>query len=426
MSGLLAANNTIMIIWCMVASFGAYFSMYAFRKPFNAGTYDDLELSGLDYKSVLIISQVFGYMLSKFIGIKVVSELKPARRIMLLLGLIGIAECALLLFGSVPHPYNFVALFFNGLPLGMIWGIVFSFLEGRRFTEILAAGLSVSVVMSSGILKTIGRWLIESQGVDEFWMPFVVGAMFVPAFVLFVWMLAVVPAPTKDDMAMRVQRVPMTGLDRRRVFMAFWPGLSALVLCFMVLTVSRDFRDNFSVEIWNSLGFEGTPSVYSETELPIGLLCLAFLGMLVLIKNNLLSLWVVHGLVAAGALTMLISTWMFKQGELAPDTWMLVLGFGLYLAYLPFGTVMYERFIAAFRIRGNAGFLMYISDSSGYLGSVALLVLKEFISPELSWLDFFIGLSVVTALIVIAGTVASALFIRSQQPQLALSVLPEK
>lgn len=422
-TGLLARNNAMMIVWCMVAAFGAYFSMYAFRKPFNAGEYTGLTLNGIDYKSVLLITQVLGYMLSKFIGIKVISELSPGKRILLLFALIGIAESALLVFGILPHPYNFVALFFNGLPLGMVWGIVFSFLEGRRFTEILAAGLSVSVVISSGILKTIARTLVEDYGVTEFWMPFTMGAIFLPVFGLFVWMLSVIPAPTEEDRKMRTERVPIDRKQRKKIFMTYWPGLVSLVFCFMLLTILRDFRDNFGVEIWNQLGYEGTPSVYTETELPIGLSILVMLGLLVLIKNNRTSLWVVHGMVAAGAIMMLVSTYLFQQDAISAFNWMLVLGFGLFMAYLPFGTVMYDRYIAAFRIKGNAGFLMYISDSSGYLGSVALLIMKEFFAPELNWLDFFIGLGIAVAILVLVGMVGSLLFIQNRKKELATAKL---
>jgi len=174
----------------MVAAFGAYFCMYAFRKPFNAGTYNGLSLWGLHYKSILVISQVLGYMLSKFIGIKIISELKPSSRNRLILLLILIAEGALLLFGLVPHPFNFVCLFLNGLPLGMVWGVVFSYLEGRRFTELLAMGLSTSLIISSGYLKTIYFYVHEwLPAVTEFWMPFVMGLLFLPLFFLFVWML---------------------------------------------------------------------------------------------------------------------------------------------------------------------------------------------------------------------------------------------
>lgn len=54
----LKTSRFFFIVWCMVAAFGAYFCMYAFRKPFNAGTYKGYFLWGLDYKVILIIFQV--------------------------------------------------------------------------------------------------------------------------------------------------------------------------------------------------------------------------------------------------------------------------------------------------------------------------------------------------------------------------------
>src|SRR5579859_262530 len=131
----MASSKVFFIIWCMLAAFGTYFCMYALRKPFNAGLYQGYHLWHIDYKAILIIAQVLGYMASKFIGIKVISELRPENRQKLIICLILVAELGLLLFGLIPPPYNFACLFLNGLPLGMIWGIIFSYLEGRRFTE---------------------------------------------------------------------------------------------------------------------------------------------------------------------------------------------------------------------------------------------------------------------------------------------------
>src|SRR5918994_2126394 len=113
---LLTNSKLFFIAWCMIAAFGTYFCMYAFRKPFIAGTYSGLSLWDIHYKSILIISQVLGYMLSKFIGIKVISELKSTQRKKLIIGLILFAELSLLCFGLVPHPYSFIFLFLNGLP----------------------------------------------------------------------------------------------------------------------------------------------------------------------------------------------------------------------------------------------------------------------------------------------------------------------
>ncbi|MCY2968301.1 MAG: DUF5690 family protein, partial [Planctomycetota bacterium] len=49
-------------VWSATAAFGAYFCMYAVRKPFTAATFAGTPLWGLDYKIALVTSQVFGYM----------------------------------------------------------------------------------------------------------------------------------------------------------------------------------------------------------------------------------------------------------------------------------------------------------------------------------------------------------------------------
>ncbi|MGE3820368.1 MAG: DUF5690 family protein, partial [Isosphaeraceae bacterium] len=90
--------------WCVVAAFGTYFCMYAFRKPFTAGDYAGVSLWDLGNYSVLVAAQVLGYTLSKFLGIKVIAEIEPHRRVALILGLIAAAELALLLFGLTPAP----------------------------------------------------------------------------------------------------------------------------------------------------------------------------------------------------------------------------------------------------------------------------------------------------------------------------------
>src|SRR5262249_40649212 len=89
-------NRLALSAWCVVAAFGAYFCMYAFRKPFTAGTYADVSLGGVGYKTLLVTAQVLGYTLSKFLGIKTVAEIQPHRRVALLLTLIAIALGALL------------------------------------------------------------------------------------------------------------------------------------------------------------------------------------------------------------------------------------------------------------------------------------------------------------------------------------------
>lgn len=149
----------------MVAAFGTYFCMYGFRKPFTtiADEPGQVLVWGLSFKVVLVISQTLGYMLSKFIGIKVISEMPRQRRAAAILVLIGCAELALLGFGLLPRPWSAVCLFLNGLPLGMVFGLVLGFLEGRRATEALAAGLCTSFILADGMTKSVGSWLLAQQ-----------------------------------------------------------------------------------------------------------------------------------------------------------------------------------------------------------------------------------------------------------------------
>ena len=73
---LTTAPDWLFASYAIAASFSVYFCMYAFRKPFAAATYDELDtFVGLDLKTALVISQIVGYTLSKVIGMKVCSEL---------------------------------------------------------------------------------------------------------------------------------------------------------------------------------------------------------------------------------------------------------------------------------------------------------------------------------------------------------------
>jgi hypothetical protein len=39
---------------------------------------------------------------------------------------------------------------------------------------------------------------------------------------------------------------------------------------------------------------------------------------------------------------------------------------------------------------GTVGFLIYVADAFGYLGSIGVLILREFVLPEVSWVNLFV------------------------------------
>jgi hypothetical protein len=66
--------------WAMFAAFATYFCMYMFRKPFTAASYQGETIADWDQKSVLVGTQVLGYLISKLIGVKVISQMRPSHR----------------------------------------------------------------------------------------------------------------------------------------------------------------------------------------------------------------------------------------------------------------------------------------------------------------------------------------------------------
>ncbi len=239
--------------------------MYAFRKPFTAATYEGAELGGVELKTVLVTAQVIGYAISKFVGIRIISEMPPGSRAMTLIGLVLAAELALVLFGIVPQPWNVVCMFLNGLPLGMVFGLVMGFLEGRRVTELLSAGLCASFIVADGATKSVGAWLL-ALGVSQFWMPAMAGAMFLMPLVGFVTMLARIPPPNEKDLEARSERVQMKAADRWLILKRYRSGLIALVLMYLMVTILRSLRADFAAEIWRGLGESAAPAQFTTSE----------------------------------------------------------------------------------------------------------------------------------------------------------------
>ncbi|MGE6397175.1 DUF5690 family protein [Chryseobacterium scophthalmum] len=406
----ISKNNTMNVtLKAAIAAFGVYFSMYAFRKPFTIASFNDLDFFGFDYKILIIIAQAIGYFISKFIGIKFISELKPEKRIVFLLTFIAVAELALLGFAVVPAPYNILFMFINGIPLGMIWGIVFSYIEGRKTTEIIGLFLCSSFVVSSGVVKSAGKYLMDNFGISEFWMPFTTGLLFIIPLVIFANVLNKIPAPNEEDIALKKERKTLSREERKSLIKKFFLPLAGITVLYISLTVLRDFRDNFSREIWDEMNGKTDSSIFTLTEVPISIMVLLILGFMVKVKNNLKAFAYYHYILFGGIISVALSTFFFQSGIISPFLWMTVSGFGMYLCYIPFNGIYFDRMIAAFKIKGNVGFFIYFVDAFGYLGSVSVLFLKNLSSGNQSWLQFYINLNYIIAATVLLFAVAAFL-----------------
>lgn len=237
----------LFVIWAGSTALLSYSLVYALRKPFTAAEFEGLQFFGMDYKIAVSIIQLLGYVLAKLLGIKYISELKPEGRLKFIIGSAVLSEVSLLAFGLFPLPYNILALFFNGLSLGCMWGVIFSFLEGRRTTDILASIMGVSMALSSGVAKSLGLYALNSLHVSEFWMPALIGGIALPLLCFTGWMMTKFPAPTEKDIASRSVRVTLNGQQRWELFRKYMPLLIMLFGANLLLTVQRDIKEDFIV-----------------------------------------------------------------------------------------------------------------------------------------------------------------------------------
>src|SRR5687768_3099402 len=100
------SNGLWFTLYASLTGFCLYTCVYAFRKTFTAATFEDLAYWGIGYKVWLITFQVVGYGLAKFVGIKIISELKANARARGILIMVIIAAVSWFFFAVVPPPYN--------------------------------------------------------------------------------------------------------------------------------------------------------------------------------------------------------------------------------------------------------------------------------------------------------------------------------
>jgi len=397
-------NSFLISVSIAVICFLTYASVYAFRKPFTIGLYlGEPKIFGVDYKNILVIAQVLGYTLSKFYGIKFIAELNKAGRGWSILILIFLSFIPLLLFPLFSSPWNIVFLFLNGLPLGVLWGLIFSFVEGRKTSDFIGATMAVSFIVSSGFVKTVAKWIQLTYQVQENWIPFYTGLVFLVPVTILVYLLEKIPDPSPEEAAEKSIRVPMDKNERKHFFNMFSFGLVSFIFIYILLTLFRDIRDNFAADIWLELGYGNSAGIFTSTELPIAVSVLVLIASMIYINNNKLAFQISQLIILAGFILCGLSTFLFMQQLISGYVWIVLVGLGLYMGYIPFNCILFDRMIASFKIKGNVGYFMYLVDSFGYLATVFVIIAKGSMGISISWTYFYshgvLALSILGSLI---------------------------
>lgn len=120
-------SNFLFILWAGGTALLSYSLVYALRKPFTAATFDGMDFFGMDYKVATTIMQIFGYLISKFFAIKIVSELKRENRLKFMIFSVALAELALVFFRTAPHSFQCICIVLQRTGTGVYVGSYLQF-----------------------------------------------------------------------------------------------------------------------------------------------------------------------------------------------------------------------------------------------------------------------------------------------------------
>jgi hypothetical protein len=262
---------------------------------------------------------------------------------------------------------------------------------------------------------------MSEHGVPEFWMPFATGLVFVVPFAVSAIMLDQLPDPDADDEEARTHREPMSGAHRVSFLRRFLAPLALLFLAYFFLTAYRDFRDNYGVELFSELGYGEEPGIFTRSEAWVAFGVLVPLALLFFIRDNFRAQLVAFALMIAGAASLGVSTLLLESGVISGLTWMILIGIGSYLAYVPYGSILFDRMIASTRTVGTAVFVIYVADALGYTGSVAVQLTKDLVVGEATRLAFFrsftYALSAGAAALILVSAVMILRSYRAEMPK---------
>ena len=400
---LASAPTFVLALYAAIVIFLTYTCCYAFRRPFTAGIYTEETLAGFDLKILYVLAQIMGFAVSKFLGTRLLPSLPSNKRIHCLAGMLVFCEFTWLGFAILPPILKLLCVFLSGIPLGLTWGLLFSLVEGRRISEVLNVGLSTALILASGLVKSLGQFVLDSLHVAEYWMPFVTGALALPLVLLCCYLLSLIPAPNATDISLRTVRKPMTPVQQNQFVRQFFLGICLLTILHATLTVFRELRDAFTADFWEELNLTDS-LIFTRTEYPIAFIVLLLMFLIVFIRSNRKALNVIYVITAFGCLITISSTLIFMNRSMGPVTWMILSGLGLYMGFIPF-TYMVERLIATMHISATTVFILYLADSFVYLGTTSVFVFKNFSSIDLSWSQMLIYTALGTSILALASVI---------------------
>eukprot|EP00002_Diphylleia_rotans_P019075 TRINITY_DN3695_c0_g1_i3.p1 TRINITY_DN3695_c0_g1~~TRINITY_DN3695_c0_g1_i3.p1 ORF type:complete len:470 (-),score=76.42 TRINITY_DN3695_c0_g1_i3:50-1459(-) len=402
------------VLYAALTSFLAYTCVYGIRMPIFAAQFLDYKVRGFDLKVAFTMAQTAGIAVGKLGSTILISSLERENRLSTLYFLGSGATIGLLpvYLQWIPE-IQVLGLFLCGICLAPIWGIIVLYLEGRGQSEILFAAAGLSPIFAGGLARSLGAYLIQS-GIPEHTLPFTCGLVSLAFFCIITFYLNKLPPPTNQDIALRNVRKPMDATSRMQTLSNLGFGVWPLLCIYSFLNSFRAYREYFAYEIWSEIwGRPTDPINLVRPEIYIGLFAISTFACMSFIHSNRAAFFSMLGFMIAGGFLIWIGNELHVLGYVSNTVWTILIGVGLWIAYVPAGSMIFERLIAMSGLEVTAVFLIYLTDGLGYLSTIVMLQVVNDLknaSPAFSHLMLFRQLSRLCACSVIFFSIITALY----------------
>eukprot|EP00951_Prasinocladus_malaysianus_P001080 scaffold7634_cov51-Prasinocladus_malaysianus.AAC.2 len=342
--------------------------MQGSRSTYWAGTAVPIE-------TALGFFQLVGYAISKMLAVKIVPESIQHRVSVFLVLILACLELSMLLLAIIPLDYKILATFLAGLPAGLVWGFIVSYLEGRRTSDVMLVSLSISYIVSNSPIDAIGNALIGA-GMQPIWVPAAIGALTAPIFLLCVWLLHQLPPPSNEDVAERLERTAMNH-SQRLVFTQSWGlGLLAILGAQLMLVTYKEVRATAKLMIMTTpvnYGLDADSMAFLD--LLVGLSVLIPISALVFVRSNAAATFASFCWMAAGSATLMVACIILSTyTDMNAKIYYALTGIGCMMGYVPFSSTLFERMLPYTGERGTITFPMALADAISYTAVVGVYV----------------------------------------------------
>lgn len=361
-----------------IASFVFYSSIFFIKMAMFAASWRGETFLGRDFKTSLALAQTLGYLAGKGPALALSPKLERRQLLPAMLAIVWGAGSLVVASALAPPWLGVPCVSAACVFLSPSWSVLQRSIEGRTHTEAIVATVSFSYIGVAGVVKSFGAALMQ-RGLSERAMVRTCASIGLVCGTASAIVVGRHPPPSAWDVKRRGSRARLVSVRQEgaQLLARYGTGLSLAVSAYVLCGVLRAYRDFYQAELFAAAGLRDSPAAFTTSEMTISALVLVATACFSRITDNVAALHAMVGTACAGGVLVSASTAGWRAGLLSAYSWIVTVGTGTFLAYVPLGCMVYERLLAAAEEQVTSTPLQLVSDAAVLLGTSVLLGLRQ-------------------------------------------------